>query len=356
MKKILFLLITLIIPGMVAVAPATATTTGLLDGAFSYPGYVGQQFNGSYCAAPNVCEVIPGYTNFPSQQNIEQGVVALGNWLATHPDSVVVGTSEGAQVVYQYGRENPTSTQQFVVTGNPERKYGGVFYSMGSGVPPGGQITDVAVQYDFFADYPNNPASQYYWLAVWNVWAGGFWTHIFGYNTVNLSDPNNVTWQENNITYVLVPNQPSLWVPQAWIEDAYIRPTGPVIYGQSPTTNTATTQEVSSSIPSTPQTQSNSVEFQTLSTTTPVSPTTQTVESSSPVPVVAPKPKRQPKTVSTTSTSVNTSVSTSASSKESPKSSLSIKASTSTSPKSEEGKKQSESKKLDTEKLVKKHG
>jgi hypothetical protein len=250
---------------------AQASTNGLLDGAFSYSGYVGQQFNGSYCVDPNICQVVPGYVNFPGPQNVTQGVAALESWLANNPDAgTVLGTSEGAQVIYQYGRDNPDSTQAFVVTGNPERKYDGVFYNMSAGVPTGGQITDVAIQYDFFADYPNNTASPYYWLAVWNVWSGGFWTHIFGYNTVNLGDPNNIVWTEGNITYVLVPNQPSLWVPQALIEDAYIRPTETT--ATAAITNTATTQEVSTSTVSTADTTSpvNSSASSTL-----ISPTTE---------------------------------------------------------------------------------
>jgi hypothetical protein len=301
MKRIALLVVSTLF--LTFVPMAHAETVGTLDGAFSYPGYVNQQFNGSLCAAPNVCEVIPGYQNFPSRQNIEQGVTALENWLPTHPDSLVLGTSEGAQVAYQYGRENPTSTQQFVVSGNPERKYGGIFYSMSGPTPTGGEITDVALQYDFFADFPNNPSSQYYWLAVTNALVGGIWTHIVGYNTVNLSSPNNVVWQEDNITYVLVPNQPTLSVPQTWIEDAYIRPTGPVIYGQTPTV-----QEAS------PLAQSNSPEPQALSTTTSVPPTTQMAALSSPAPSATPKPKHKQKTDTKTSTSASTSKSASTSS------------------------------------------
>jgi hypothetical protein len=224
-------------------SPAEAAT-GVLDGAFSWPGYVGYQFGGALCP----CEVVPGYLNWPSQQNITQGAVAIDQWLARNAaaptTTVILGTSEGAQAAYRYGRWHPQSTQQFITTGNPERKYGGIFAPLGEGVPPGGIYTDVAIQYDFFADFPNNPDSPYYFLAVINVVAGGFWTHIVGYNSVNLYDPNNRVWTEGNITYVLIPDRPHLWgVSQQQIEDAYIRPTGPVIYGTAPTQEGITHKE-----------------------------------------------------------------------------------------------------------------
>lgn len=66
MKRIALLVVSTLF--LTFVPMAHAETVGTLDGAFSYPGYVNQQFNGSLCAAPNVCEVIPGYQNFPSRQ------------------------------------------------------------------------------------------------------------------------------------------------------------------------------------------------------------------------------------------------------------------------------------------------
>jgi hypothetical protein len=252
----------------------TEAATGVLDGAFSWPGYVGYQFGGALCP----CEVVPGYANWPSQQNITQGAVAIDQWLARNAaaptTTVILGTSEGAQAAYRYGRWHPQSTQQFITTGNPERKYGGIFAPLGEGVPPGGVYTDVAIQYDFFADFPNNPDSPYFFLAVINVVAGGFWTHIVGYNSVNLYDPNNRVWAEGNITYILIPDRPHLWgVSQQQIEDAYIRPTGPVIYGTAPT------QEVSTFSPETQAESLSTTRIAEPMSTTRTAPSTGSVSS-----------------------------------------------------------------------------
>src|SRR5712675_1449631 len=97
----------------------------------------------------------------------------------------------------------------FVLIGNPCRKYGGYTIPVGQLIglvtPPDTQyqVVDVARQYDGWADAPTDPNNQ---LAVANAMAGGLFIHT-DYTNVNLNDPNNVTWKEGNITYVLVPTQ-----------------------------------------------------------------------------------------------------------------------------------------------------
>ena len=146
------------------------------------------------------------------------GVPVLDTAIKSTPGSIIVfGFSEGAQVAEQWviqhaNDANAPSSENltFMVIGNSSRAYGG---SLNSGPGSFGevwpqsryQVIDVARQYDFSADFPNNPSSPYFLLAVINALVGGLGTH--DYSGVNLNDPANRVWKVGNITYVLAPTQ-----------------------------------------------------------------------------------------------------------------------------------------------------
>lgn len=103
----------------------------------------------------------------------------------------------------------------FVVIANATRAYGGslVVPAGGVGAPhtevwPDSKYTviDVAREYDMTADFPNNPSSPSYLLAVANAFAG-FLTIHFDYRDVNINDPANTVWTVGNTTYVLTPTE-----------------------------------------------------------------------------------------------------------------------------------------------------
>jgi diacyltrehalose acyltransferase len=184
-------------------SPATVLTLS----PFSDLGGIAGQLQGIVCQARRTCVPV----NFPIL--VPPGVPILGDAIKSTSEPIIVfGFSEGAQVAEQWlwqhanDADNPKNLT-FVVVGNSTRAYGG---SLNSGPGSFGevwpqsqyQVIDVARQYDYSADFPNNP-SPYFLLAVVNALAGGLGTH--DYTGVNLYDPANTVFKVGNITYVLVP-------------------------------------------------------------------------------------------------------------------------------------------------------
>jgi len=186
---------------------------------------------GAVCRSPNTCTLVY-YPWFVTPL----GVTALQDAVTTTSANkiIVFGYSNGALVAEQWLEQHlndpniPSSdVLSFVVIGNPARE-------LWPQSPY--QVIDVSRQYDAASDYPNNPASPYYLLAIMNAGAG-FWINHLNYRDVNLDDPANAVWTVGNTTYVLTPspNLPILlglapFFPslneqlKAAIETAYIRP------------------------------------------------------------------------------------------------------------------------------------
>jgi len=187
-----------------AVPPLPSPATVLALSPFVFPGGTNYQLQGVLCQAGRTCVPV----NVASQAS--QSVPGLDSAIdSTSGPVIVAGFSEGAQVAELWVRQHANDPDApdpknltFVVMGNPTRAYGG---------SPGGeqwsasqyQVIDVARQYDFAADFPNNPSSPYFLLAVLNALAGGTGAH--DYTGVNLTDPANTVFKVGNITYVLVP-------------------------------------------------------------------------------------------------------------------------------------------------------
>ncbi len=155
-----------------------------------------------------------------------EGATVVGKWLAQHADDPDIPSPE---------------LLTFVVVGNPSRQSNGITIPNGVEFPQSQyQVLDLARQYDGVADFPNNPKSPYYFLAVRNATRGSLIGHLHNYSNVDIYDPANAVWtsEDGNTTYVLVPTQnvPLLgglanlfpdWNAElkAKIETAYIRPT-----------------------------------------------------------------------------------------------------------------------------------
>lgn len=129
---------------------------------------------------------------------------------------IFFGHSMGAEVLCLVLRSDPDfdpAENVFVMTGNPERKYGGMLTSPINTAPAayGGigfpadtpyRVWDVARQYDRYADYPTSSVKA----ALDNNKAGAG-LHL-DYSGVRVGDPNNVKFVEGNVTYELQPTFP----------------------------------------------------------------------------------------------------------------------------------------------------
>jgi len=206
-------------PRVVHAQPQLSATVYTVDGLLAglVGGVTNSELQGSVCTVPNTCIPVR-YPALPGAFFVGQGAAALKDRIAnTTGEMIGFGHSEGGEVVYQVIREysaNPSTAPDpsritFITTGNPERKYGGVpwigFTNPQHGIPDDTpyQVTDIARQYDGWADWPTNSWNP---IAVANAIAGIFSLHN-NYNDVNPDDPTNIRWTEGNVTYVLVPTK-----------------------------------------------------------------------------------------------------------------------------------------------------
>lgn len=252
-------------------------------------GYA-QLLNGTVAAPGDTVYTLP-YTNQPGVANISAAVPMLDTKLkATSGEVLVFGYSEGCQIadwwLADQGSTPATgvspSLVSFLMIGNADRKYGGfaynrsIFNSVGytAGKPDATPYTcvDLARQYDPIADFPTATpivnalvglsyvgsdqnvyagalqsvatvmASTPYSQAVSNAACGLLWIHTglgvagTGYMSVTVSDPQNLSLADGNITWVWSPTYPVPLLgtggtfPQSdlqlrtQIEQAYTRP------------------------------------------------------------------------------------------------------------------------------------
>ncbi|MCV7072194.1 PE-PPE domain-containing protein [Mycobacterium rufum] len=133
---------------------------------------------GAVCHAPaNTCVEVE-YPAVVGPESVPAGVVALDAAIATTPAPVIVmGYSQEAIVAGHWLREHaaepgvPTPQDlSFVLVGNPARAFGGAYVPLGDTTPQTQYtVTDIARQYDLFADFPNKPFSPFFLLAVENA-------------------------------------------------------------------------------------------------------------------------------------------------------------------------------------------
>ncbi len=152
---------------------------------------------------------------------------ALQNKLLSLPPGTnvtVFGYSKGAVAATKWiKRYGPTSqlNPRFVFIGDSFRRYGG---QASSGTVPADTrftVIDVARQYDQYADNPTVTSSPLF--SQVDAWIKTNGIHQ-RYRTVSMYNPNNLVYQQGNITYVLIPTALSDSAMQAQYELAYNRP------------------------------------------------------------------------------------------------------------------------------------
>ena len=161
-------------------------------------------FGGSLCQT-NTCVAVDlsHATTYP------QAVAVLDAAIDSTPgQKIVLALSSGSIVASQWivqhsgDADAPAASDLvFGLLGNPLRAYGGVVAQ--PTINSQYLIVDVARQYDYVADYPDDPSN--YW-AMQNALAGFQYIHA-DYTGVNLSDPANIVWEVGNTIYMFVPTK-----------------------------------------------------------------------------------------------------------------------------------------------------
>lgn len=201
--------------GLLAAPVASAVTVLTLEPLqFGQGPVISKQLGGSMCSGANVCQAVK-YPASLSPSSIPTGAANLNAAINASTGPVIVfAYSEGAQVAgkwmtqYGSGPNSPDPSKvSFVLIGNPNRAYGGIDYKLAQALhisTPADtkyQVTDVARQYDFWADTPSSLKNP---MVLMNAIAGSMFIHT-DYTKVSLTNPNNVSWKEGNITYMDVP-------------------------------------------------------------------------------------------------------------------------------------------------------
>ncbi len=128
---------------------------------------------------------------------------------ALAPRSVLVfGYSQGAQIAGFWLRNlstdadsyAPAATISFLLVGDPENTYGPWWLPKVPTTTPY-HVTEFWKEYDGWADWPSDPNP----LAVANAIAGMMFIHPTAYFSMNPDDPNDITWTDGNMTYVMAP-------------------------------------------------------------------------------------------------------------------------------------------------------
>lgn len=214
----------------------------------AYGGFMADWCRGEICAGNTVIPV-PYNNQTTNFADLVAGVDMFDALLhANTPPFRGFGHSRGAQLfqhwVKTYGLTSDIDPADldFVVTGNPWRKYGGG--TLEHDLPAHNidgtayDFLDFKRQWDAWADYPTG---------LMNFWA--FWNNAFGggihgdYNSVAPSDTNNLSYPEGNITYMISPTQtpPIGESHRAEIEAAFNRPEAATITPPAGATSTVTT-------------------------------------------------------------------------------------------------------------------
>lgn len=183
-------------------------TVFCLAGAFGIPDFLKFQLQGKITQGKVYVPIV--YPNFGIEDwRMEAGREMLDQ--ALHDFSgpkTVFGHSMGARVVNlwlrEYGQSTPFNPNEleFYCIGNSTRRYGGPLFTEERGCPVDTpyKVTDIARQYDGWADYPNDRSNS---DAALNAIMGQQYIHTDYYNIdPNPSATGNYKFVEGNVTYV----------------------------------------------------------------------------------------------------------------------------------------------------------
>lgn len=175
---------------------------------------------------PYVHYPVAGLANSFAQGGVDKLDEFLHRYAGTR--ILVVGHSMGGQVIYKWLRQEAETSDispyevTFICTGNLERKYNGLPAGGdypgppdGSGLPDGAwgyKVIDIARQYDFWADHPNDTDNAVAMRNIDPTDSGLGWgspVHV-DYSKVspNPDDPRNFSITEDTVTYVWSPTYP----------------------------------------------------------------------------------------------------------------------------------------------------
>ncbi|WHU48917.1 PE-PPE domain-containing protein [Gordonia sp. L191] len=195
-------------------------------------------FEGRCAAAGAACQQVPTLAS-PDPSHLfgvpgEFGPISLGadsldatlrangtDGADAHQPIVVFAYSQGAQIAGFWLRNlsadahsyAPPATTSFLLVGDPENTYGPWWLPKVPTTMPY-RVTEFWKQYDGWADWPSDPNP----LAVANALAGMLFIHPTAYFSMDPDDPNDITWTDGNMTYVMAPtaNLPLL-DPLRWL-------------------------------------------------------------------------------------------------------------------------------------------
>lgn len=179
-------------------------------------------FQGRCSAAGAECRQVPTSAS-PDPSHLfgvpgEFGPISLGadsldatlraNGADAHHPILVFAYSQGAQVAGFWLRNlsadadsyAPPATTSFLLVGDPENTYGPWWLPKVPTTTPY-HVTEFWKEYDGWADWPSDPNP----LAVANAIAGMMFIHPTAYFSMNPDDPNDITWTDGNMTYVMAP-------------------------------------------------------------------------------------------------------------------------------------------------------
>jgi 3'-(hydroxy)phthioceranyl-2'-palmitoyl(stearoyl)-2-O-sulfo-trehalose (hydroxy)phthioceranyltransferase len=205
-------------------------TTFCLAGASPKPRLDNDHLGGELFRPPYQRRDIVYSNKFVAQSNFDDGRAKLkAALLESRGQVAVLGQSLGARIAGSLMDDAevlaacPPERCVFVLTGHPERKYGGAATVERSGIVSGYSYTgvpddcayrvwDVARQYGAPEDYPADRSVR---AAVSNV---SLAVHS-DYTNVRIGDPRNTAWvdpENPNVTYVLAPTYPLPGIESKW--------------------------------------------------------------------------------------------------------------------------------------------
>ncbi|OPX14659.1 PE-PPE domain-containing protein [Gordonia sp. i37] len=218
---------------------------------------------------------------------------------AHHP-ILVFAYSQGAQVAGFWLRNlsadadsyAPPATTSFLLVGDPENTYGPWWLPKVPTTTPY-HVTEFWKEYDGWADWPSDPNP----LAVANAIAGMMFIHPTAYFSMNPDDPNDITWTDGNMTYVMAPTadlpllDPLRWLGLTSVADELNAQWKPIVDSAYTRPSTQAAANAYTAAASTTQSQTTSTTQSQTASTGLVTPATESRLAAAVAPTTAPVPE-----------------------------------------------------------------
>lgn len=271
-------------------------------------------FQGRCSAAGAECRQVPTSAS-PDPSHLfgvpgEFGPISLGadsldatlraNGADAHHPILVFAYSQGAQVAGFWLRNlsadadsyAPPATTSFLLVGDPENTYGPWWLPKVPTTTPY-HVTEFWKEYDGWADWPSDPNP----LAVANAIAGMMFIHPTAYFSMNPDDPNDITWTDGNMTYVMAPTadlpllDPLRWLGLTSVADELNAQWKPIVDSAYTRPSTQAAANAYTAAASTTQSQTTSTTQSQTASTGLVTPATESRLAAAVAPTTAPVPE-----------------------------------------------------------------